>query len=78
LAFAVPSPQMIVSDVQNAFPLWHVERRRRFDPVRARVILDSPAESWLPRLSVALRQGDVCVAFTLPVHDDALVSAAKA
>ncbi len=24
LAFAVPWPQMFVSDVQNALPLWHV------------------------------------------------------
>jgi hypothetical protein len=26
LAFAVPWPRMFVSDVQNAVPLWHVER----------------------------------------------------
>jgi len=25
---------MFVSDVQNALPLWHMERRRTFDPVR--------------------------------------------
>jgi len=66
-----PGPQVLVNDVQNAFPLWHVERRRRFDPGGARVI-PGPAESWLPRLSAALWQGDVRVAFTLPVHDDAM------
>jgi hypothetical protein len=69
------APQMLVNDVQNAFPLWHVERRRRFDPGRARVILDGPAESLATsRLSAALAAGAVggYVAFTLPVHDDAM------
>src|ERR1700693_5404160 len=44
LAFAVPWPRMFVSDVQNAFPLWHVERLRRLTLVR-------PGSSLLVRRS---------------------------
>jgi hypothetical protein len=63
---------MLVNDVQNAFPLWHVERRRRFDPGRARVIPDGPAESlatsvFLPPLEQGggrLRRLYVCLFMT--------------
>src|ERR1700722_14658542 len=44
LAFAVPWPRMFVSDVQNAFPLWHVGRLRR-------LILVKPGSPKLVRRS---------------------------
>jgi hypothetical protein len=65
---------MFVNDVQNALPLWHVERGRRFDPGHPKVILAGPAESWLPPsfCRPRMRAAGDCVAFTLPVHDDAV------
>ncbi|SRR5260370_12549233 len=53
LAFAPAASDVCSSDVSSALPLWHMERRLRFDPSRAGVTLDGPAESWLPRLSAA-------------------------
>src|SRR5277367_773051 len=34
-----PGAANVVSDVQNALPLWHMERRRTFDPVRSGSLL---------------------------------------
>jgi hypothetical protein len=44
LAFAFPAPSMFVSDVQDAFPLWHVERLQR-------LTLVAPGSSLLVRRS---------------------------
>ena len=55
LGLRAPTPQMFVSDVWNALPLWHMGRRWTFDPFSFRVPILGPAESWLPRLSAAPR-----------------------
>ena len=73
LAFASAAKHVWSAILQSALPLRHVERGQRFDPGHARVIPFGPAESWLPRLSAApSSSAGGCVAFALPVHDDAM------
>ena len=57
---------------RSALPLWHVERGRRLDPGRPRVIPFARRSHGYPVFLPAFPSAGGCVAFALPVHDDVM------
>jgi len=73
LAFASRRRKCSSVMFQNALPLWHMEQRRTFDPVRPGSLLLVRRSHGYP-VFLPLLEGSSggCVVLTLPVHDDAM------
>ncbi len=79
LGLRAPTPQMFVSDVWNALPLWHMGRRWTFDPFRpGSLFLVRRSHGYPDFLPLRGDRAAVASSSSLPVHDDVTTFCRKA